>query len=271
MEKQCLETSCPSTVLTLSAAISFSTASSPQGLTPGVEGKSRECPHHCHHRGSLEEGMRRYECSKGRSSRNSPAPGTTLCFPEMLPASLHVAPLPCTCQHSVELLTLGPLFTAVFLFKQLEKLKGELSAEDGSEVAYALESLSASQPKKRGRFWVWALEPSCPLLFPGLPLCNKDSHSKHAPNMLKSSWLAAFRAVLALSYSWWAAGEEDCVPNPVCCRGKYTRSAHPGPPGGRQSHILLFTEDPGGGEFCMNTCPQCSPRFALASKLLLEA
>lgn len=46
----------------------------------------------------------------------------------------------------------GPLLTAVFLFKQLEKLKEQLSAEDGSEVAYALESLSASQPKKRGKF-----------------------------------------------------------------------------------------------------------------------
>ncbi|RMC02095.1 hypothetical protein DUI87_21257 [Hirundo rustica rustica] len=34
--------------------------------------------------------------------------------------------------------------------EELEKLKDQLSAEDGSEVAYALESLSASQPKKRG-------------------------------------------------------------------------------------------------------------------------
>lgn len=73
-------------------------------------------------------------------------------LPRVLPANLHVAPLPCTSQHSVELLMMGPLFTAVFLFKQLEKLKDQLSNEDGSEVAYALESLSASQPKKRGRF-----------------------------------------------------------------------------------------------------------------------
>ncbi|NXC94605.1 UTS2B protein, partial [Certhia familiaris] len=36
--------------------------------------------------------------------------------------------------------------------EELEKLKDQLSSEDGSEVAYALESLSASQPKKRGRF-----------------------------------------------------------------------------------------------------------------------
>ncbi|NWR73759.1 UTS2B protein, partial [Centropus unirufus] len=36
--------------------------------------------------------------------------------------------------------------------EQLEKLKDQLSAEERSEVAYALESLSASQPKKRGRF-----------------------------------------------------------------------------------------------------------------------
>uniref|UniRef100_A0A8C4JHU7 Urotensin 2B n=1 Tax=Dromaius novaehollandiae TaxID=8790 RepID=A0A8C4JHU7_DRONO len=35
---------------------------------------------------------------------------------------------------------------------QLPKLKDQLSTEEGSEVAYALESLSASQPKKRGRF-----------------------------------------------------------------------------------------------------------------------
>ncbi|NXT38265.1 UTS2B protein, partial [Pelecanoides urinatrix] len=41
--------------------------------------------------------------------------------------------------------------------EQLEKLKDQLSAEERSEVAYALESLSASQPKKRGRFWVRAL------------------------------------------------------------------------------------------------------------------
>ncbi|KAM9274821.1 urotensin-2B [Cariama cristata] len=34
--------------------------------------------------------------------------------------------------------------------EQLEKLKDQLSTEEGSEVAYALESLSASQPKKRG-------------------------------------------------------------------------------------------------------------------------
>ncbi|NWI00370.1 UTS2B protein, partial [Tichodroma muraria] len=36
--------------------------------------------------------------------------------------------------------------------EELEKLKDQLSSEDRSEVAYALESLSASQPKKRGRF-----------------------------------------------------------------------------------------------------------------------
>lgn len=147
----CLETSCPSTVLTPSAAISFYTAFSPQGLTPGVEGKSRECPHHCHQTSSLmKEGMRSYERSKGRSSRNGPAPrpypSQRCCQP------VCVAHLPCTCQHSVELLMMGPLFTAVFLFKQLEKLKDQLSTEDGPEVAYALESLSASQPKKRGRF-----------------------------------------------------------------------------------------------------------------------
>lgn len=105
----------------------------------------------------MKEDMRRYECSKGRFSRNGPAPGNTLFFQVMLPANLYVcnqstAPLPCISQHSVELLMMGPLFTAVFLFKQLEKLKDQLSAEDGSEVAYALESLSASQPKKRGRF-----------------------------------------------------------------------------------------------------------------------
>jgi len=59
---------------------------------------------------------------------------------------------------------MGHLFTALFIFKQLERLKDQLSTEEGSEVAYALESLSASQPKKRGRFWVRALQPSCPAL-----------------------------------------------------------------------------------------------------------
>ena len=91
---------------------------------------------------------------------------------------------------------MGHLFTAVFVFKQLEKLKDQLSTEEGSEVAYALESLSASQPKKRGRSWVRALQLSCPA--PGLPFCNKDSNSKHVPNILKNR-LAAFLAVLALS------------------------------------------------------------------------
>lgn len=100
----------------------------------------------------MKEGMRRYECSKSRSSGNGPAPGNTASFPVMLPDNPHVAPFPCISQHSVEVLMMGPLFTAAFLFKQLEKLKDQLSSEDGSEVAYALESLSASQPKKRGRF-----------------------------------------------------------------------------------------------------------------------
>ncbi|NWH66809.1 UTS2B protein, partial [Geococcyx californianus] len=49
------------------------------------------------------------------------------------------------------------LFTAVVSFQQMEKLKDQLSTEERSEVAYALESLSASQPKKRGRFQVIAL------------------------------------------------------------------------------------------------------------------
>ncbi|XP_025926797.1 urotensin-2B [Apteryx rowi] len=41
--------------------------------------------------------------------------------------------------------------------EQLEKLKDQLSAEEGSEVAYALESLSASQPKKRACFWKYCI------------------------------------------------------------------------------------------------------------------
>uniref|UniRef100_A0A8B9NNV2 Urotensin 2B n=1 Tax=Apteryx owenii TaxID=8824 RepID=A0A8B9NNV2_APTOW len=40
---------------------------------------------------------------------------------------------------------------------QLPKLKDQLSAEEGSEVAYALESLSASQPKKRACFWKYCI------------------------------------------------------------------------------------------------------------------
>lgn len=99
-----------------------------------------------------EGGHEECGCSKGRSSGKGRAPGNTPSFPVRLPANPHVAPLPCISQHSVELLMMGPLLTAVFLFKQLEKLKEQLSAEDGSEVAYALESLSASQPKKRGKF-----------------------------------------------------------------------------------------------------------------------
>ncbi|XP_005513265.2 urotensin-2B [Columba livia] len=41
--------------------------------------------------------------------------------------------------------------------EQLEKLKDQLSTEEGSEVAYALESLSATQPKKRACFWKYCI------------------------------------------------------------------------------------------------------------------
>ncbi|NXU71400.1 UTS2B protein, partial [Oreotrochilus melanogaster] len=41
--------------------------------------------------------------------------------------------------------------------EQLEKLKDQLSTEEGSEVAYALESLSSSQPKKRACFWKYCI------------------------------------------------------------------------------------------------------------------
>ncbi|KAM6414480.1 urotensin-2B isoform 1-T1 [Rhynochetos jubatus] len=41
--------------------------------------------------------------------------------------------------------------------EQLEKLKDQLSTEEGSEVAYALESLSAPQPKKRACFWKYCI------------------------------------------------------------------------------------------------------------------
>lgn len=134
------------------------------GLHPGVRGKSRGCSHCCHETSSLAENLKRYECSKGKSVWNGPAPGKTLSSPVMLLARLAVPPaseLPCACQHTAELPMMGQLFTAVFIFKQLEKLKDQLSTEEGSEVAYALESLSATQPKKRGRFWVKALQPSC--------------------------------------------------------------------------------------------------------------
>ncbi|XP_042734330.1 urotensin-2B isoform X2 [Lagopus leucura] len=42
-------------------------------------------------------------------------------------------------------------------FEQLLKFKDQLSAEEGSEVADALESLSASQPKKRACFWKYCI------------------------------------------------------------------------------------------------------------------
>lgn len=137
-----------------------------------------------------------------RAPKADHPPGKTLSSPGMLSARLPVPPaseLPCTCQQAVEVLVMGHLFIAVFVFKQLEKLKDQLSTEEGSEVAYALESLSASQPKKRGRFWVRPLQPSCLVSSPGLPFCNKDNDSKHAPNMLKNR-LAAFLAILVLSY-----------------------------------------------------------------------
>ncbi|KAM9007676.1 urotensin-2B [Ara ararauna] len=41
--------------------------------------------------------------------------------------------------------------------EKLEKLKDQLSTEEGSEVAYALESLSSSQPKKRACFWKYCI------------------------------------------------------------------------------------------------------------------
>uniref|UniRef100_U3J3A8 Urotensin 2B n=1 Tax=Anas platyrhynchos platyrhynchos TaxID=8840 RepID=U3J3A8_ANAPP len=49
------------------------------------------------------------------------------------------------------------LLTLLLNKKLLEKLKDQLSAEEGSEVAYALESLSASQPKKRACFWKYCI------------------------------------------------------------------------------------------------------------------
>ncbi|XP_003209174.2 urotensin-2B isoform X1 [Meleagris gallopavo] len=42
-------------------------------------------------------------------------------------------------------------------FEQLLKFKDQLSAEERSEVADALESLSASQPKKRACFWKYCI------------------------------------------------------------------------------------------------------------------
>nr|AAS68514.1 prepro-urotensin II-related peptide [Gallus gallus] len=41
--------------------------------------------------------------------------------------------------------------------EQLLKFKDQLSAEEGSEVADALESLTASQPKKRACFWKYCI------------------------------------------------------------------------------------------------------------------
>ncbi|NXL86132.1 UTS2B protein, partial [Alectura lathami] len=41
--------------------------------------------------------------------------------------------------------------------EQLEKFKNQLSAEEGAELADALESLSASQPKKRACFWKYCI------------------------------------------------------------------------------------------------------------------
>ena len=68
----------------------------------------------------------------------------------MLPAGLPAACL----YHAVlgPVLLMEQLLTAVSVSQQLLR-----SAEEGSEVADALESLTASQPKKRGKCWVRAL------------------------------------------------------------------------------------------------------------------
>lgn len=122
-----------------------------------------------------------------------------------IPAQLARLPVPpasellCSRQHYVELLMMGHLFTDMFVFKQLEKLKDQLSNEEGSEVAYALESLSASQPKKRGRFWVKS--PAAILSsshFQGFLLTAKTMTVNFAPDMLKNR-LAAFLPILGLS------------------------------------------------------------------------
>uniref|UniRef100_A0A493SUG8 Urotensin 2B n=1 Tax=Anas platyrhynchos platyrhynchos TaxID=8840 RepID=A0A493SUG8_ANAPP len=89
--------------------------------------------------------------------------------------------------------------------EQLEKLKDQLSAEEGSEVAYALESLSASQPKKRGKFWATALsmglaqlQPSHSGLMSRASFLPQDGDGKHAPDRLRT----AFPSMPSLSCCW---------------------------------------------------------------------
>lgn len=109
----------PAPALTWLLVVQYPSAQPPlhRSFHPRVRGKSRECLHCCHQTSSwMEEDMRRCECSKGRSSWNGPAPGKTLSSPVMVSARLPVPPAsepPCACQHTVELLMMGHLFTAV--------------------------------------------------------------------------------------------------------------------------------------------------------------
>lgn len=58
----CLETSFPSSDLTISDVISFYAAFLLQGFAPWGGGKSRQCLHCCHQTGSLmEEDMRKLQ------------------------------------------------------------------------------------------------------------------------------------------------------------------------------------------------------------------
>lgn len=89
-------------------------------------------------------------------------------------------PLPCCVDVLSPVLLTEQLLTAAFVSQQLLKFKDQLSAEEGSEVADALESLSASQPKKRGKCWVRGLPMGLagsnhPIQFPvpAFPICSR--------------------------------------------------------------------------------------------------
>lgn len=86
-------------------------------------------------------------------------------------------PLPCCAESHPPVRAVAHYLS---VSQQLLKFKDQLSAEEGSEVADALESLSASQPKKRGKCWVRGLTmglagSSHPIQLPvpAFPICSR--------------------------------------------------------------------------------------------------
>lgn len=86
-------------------------------------------------------------------------------------------------------------------------------------------------------------------------LCATKTVTVNMPQICSETagWQLFEQSWLSLMAGWFSSWWEGLCP-PVCCRGRYTRSAHPGPQEGRQCHILRFTEERGVIR-TMSACP----------------